>query len=225
MTLTERYHCEPLPHVQYPGGTRPPDLFAYPRPSGPIRLVFVGWNPPKPFGGFWSLDGEDNLRSTLHEILSKMEEIEAKNPDGTFLDEFLSKGFFFLHAVKCWTKTRYPGFGRDARKDDRDQVGLPLLRACSATHLRAELEQLSPGKVCTLGVLPYLGLRYAFRAGGLLPEIGSPTEGRVFEPSATGLSWPLLYTCFPQRQPVIVRGKAERVVAKELTRRHLEMFL
>jgi hypothetical protein len=102
---------------------------------------------------------------------------------------------------------------------------LPLLRACSATHLHAELEQLSPAKVCALGVVPYLSLRHAYRASGRLPEIGSPTEGRVFEPSDTGLGWPLLYTCFPQPQPVIVRGKTERVVAKELTRRHLEMFL
>lgn len=127
--------------------------------------------------------------------------------------------------MKCWTKAKYPGFGRNARKEDRDKVGLPLLRACSATHLRAELEQLSPVKVCTLGVVPYLGLRHAFRVGGILPDIGSPTEGRVFEPSATGLSWPLLYTCFPQSQTVIVRGEAERAVAKELTRRHLERFL
>lgn len=225
MILTERYHCEPLSDVQYPAGTRPPDLFAYPRPSGPIRLVFIGWNPPRPFGGFWSLDGEDNLRSALHEILSRIEEIDSKKPDGTFLDEFLTEGFFFLHAVKCWTKAKYPGFGRNARKEDRHKMGLPLLRACSGTHLQAELEQLMPAKVCVLGELPYLGVCHAFRAKYLFPLISSPTEGRVFEPSATGLSWPLLYTYFPQPQTVTVRGKAERVVAKELTRRHLEMFL
>lgn len=78
--MTERYHCEPLPDAQYHGGTRPPDLYAYPRPSGPTRLVFIGWNPPRPFGGFWSLEGEDNLRSALHEILSRIKEIEAKKP-------------------------------------------------------------------------------------------------------------------------------------------------
>jgi len=225
MASMERYCCVPLPEVQYPGGKRPPDLFAYPLSPGLTRLGFIGWNPPKPFGGFWSLDGEDNLRSALHEILSDIGEIEVKKPDEGFLDEFLSKGFFFLHAVKCWTKPKYPGFGRNARKKDREQVGLPLLRACAATHLRAELEELSPAKVCVLGVVPYLSLQHAFKTSGLLIDKSSPTEGRVFEPSVSGLNWPLLYTCFPQPQSVIVRGKAERVVAKELTRRHLEMFL
>lgn len=224
MTSKERYCCEPLPDVQYPGGKRPPELFAYPRPSGPIRLGFIGWNPPKPFGGFWSLDGEDNLRSALHKILFSIGEIETRKPDGAFLREFLSKGFFFLHAVKCWTRSKYPGFGRNARREDREQVGLPLLRACAITHLRAELDSLSPSKVCVLGVVPYLSLQHAFGASRLLDQ-SSPTEGRVFEPSFSGLNWPLLYTCFPQSQTVVVRGKAERVAATELTRRHIEMFL
>jgi hypothetical protein len=223
--MMERYHCEPFAHIDYPAGTRPPELFAYPKPSGPIRLVFIGWNPPKPFGGFWSLDGEDNLRTSLHEILQSTKEISANHPDGVFLEEFLSKGFFFLHAVKCWTMAKFPGFGRDARKEDRDIVGLPLVRACAGTHLRTELENLKPAKVCALGQVPYLGVCHAFRVSQRLEDFVTPTEGRLFEPSTTGLGWPLLYTCFPQPQTVIVRGKSERVAAKELTRRHLEGFL
>jgi hypothetical protein len=225
MTLTERYHCESLADVDYSAGVRPPDIYAYPQPSGPSRIVFIGWNPPKPFGGFWSLDTEDNLRSTLHEILFKIGRIEASQPNATFLDEFISNGFFFLHAVKCWTKTKYPGFGRNASKEERDKVGLPLLRACADTHLHTELEQLRPAKVCALGQVPYLGLCHAFRMNKLFTDLVSPTEGKVFETTITGLRWSLLYTCFPQPQTVIVRGGKGRVAAKELTRRHLENFL
>jgi hypothetical protein len=221
----ERYHCETVANINYPAGTRPPELFAYPKPSGPIRLVFIGWNPPKPFGGFWSLDSEDHLRTCIHEILTNTKEIIAERPDDVFLNEFLSKGFFFLHAVKCWTSAKFPGFGRKARIKDRDNLGLPLLRACAGTHLRAELEGLKPEKVCALGQVPYLGLCHAFKIDERFVDLFSPTEGRVFEPSTTGLGWPLLYTCFPQPNVVTIRGKSERIAAKELTRRHLERFL
>lgn len=221
----KRYKCEPLTGVYYPAGVRPPDLYAYPRPPRAVHLVFIGWNPPKSFGGFWSLDTEDNLRSDIHEILIQLKQIEAQLPDGIFLEEFLSKGFFFIHAVKCWTHTKYPGFGRNARRLDRKRIGVPLLQACAGTHLGAELHELSPGKVCALGEVPYLALCHVFRESRLPSDAASPTEGRIFEPEPSKLNWPLLYTCFPQSQRVRVRGKDEKVPAKELVRKHLERFL
>src|SRR5438128_5270801 len=70
-----------------------------------------GWNPPKAYGGFWAFKTEDNLRSDLHQILLQLKIIESQRADASFLDEFLSKGLFFIHAVKCWTLSKYPGFG------------------------------------------------------------------------------------------------------------------
>ena len=71
------------------------------------RLV-VGWNPPRPFGGFWAPETSDNLRTELHWILNSLGAVEAVQPGEAFLDEFRRKGLFFIHAVKCWTRSRFP---------------------------------------------------------------------------------------------------------------------
>ena len=224
-TARKQYECEPIVGVDYPGGVRPPELYAYPNPPFPIRLLFIGWNPPKSFGGFWSMETEDNLRSDIHEILTNLDLIQAKQPDGIFLDEFLSKGYFFLHAVKCWSQAKYPGFGRKPKGQERKQLGIPLLRACADTHLKSELEQCAPEKVCTLGELPYLALCHIFKHSALTPTLASPTDGRVFDAGTYRLPWPVLYTVFPQSQSLRVRGKDERLRAKDLARRHLKGFL
>ena len=224
-TVRKRYECEPIVGINYPGGVRPPELYVYPTPPRPIQLLFIGWNPPRPFGGFWSSETEDNLRSDIHEILTKLDLIQAQQPDGIFLDEFLSKGYFFLHAVKCWAQAKYPGFGRKANGHERKQLGIPLLHACADTHLKTELEEYSPEKVCTLGELPYLALCHILKDSALSPTLASPTDGRVFGAGAFRLRWPLLYTCFPQPRSLLVRGKDERVRANDLVRRHLKGFL
>jgi hypothetical protein len=114
-TITALNTTRPIVGVDYPGGRRPPELYAYPKPSRSIRLLFMGWNPPKPFGGFWSLETEDNLRSNIHEIFTKLLLIQTQQPDGTFLNEFLSKGYFFVHAVKCWSQAKYPGLWQERK--------------------------------------------------------------------------------------------------------------
>jgi hypothetical protein len=108
--MDSRYRCEPAAGLHYCAGLRPPELYAYPQPVKPIRILFIGWNPTKPFGGFWSLDSQDNLRSDLHQILFHLGIVKATNPDESFLDEFIARGLFFVHAVKCWTAAKYPGF-------------------------------------------------------------------------------------------------------------------
>ena len=116
-----RYICDASLEDNMPlFGTRPPDLYAYPQPRDKVALLFIGWNPPKPFGGFWSLEFEDNLRSELHGVLFEMKRIKARMPDAIFLDEFLGEGFYFVHAVKCWCCAKYPGFGRGAERGDRN---------------------------------------------------------------------------------------------------------
>lgn len=166
---------------------------------------------------------EDNLRSAIHESLVKLGRIRAERPDATFLEEFLSNGYFFLHAVKCWSRPKYPGFGRS--REERKQLGVPLLHACAATHLKPELKKYSPQKVCALGELPYLALCHILKDSALTPTLASPTEGKVFEAQTYRLPWPLLYTVFPQSQSIMVRGRQVRVVAKDLHQRHLSTYL
>lgn len=210
------YPCNPDPGTKFPAGTRPPELYAYPEPLRPVELLFIGWNPPRPFGGFWS-DLEDKLRKELHGILKSLGWISAAQPDDAFLHEFHEiRHFFFIHSVKCWTKAKYPGFGRGAKFKDRREIGEPLLRACTQTHLADELNQLAPKLVCALGELAYEALRCVY------PELDPdprPTEGRCFPPE-DGRPWSLLYTCFPSPAPDRATSKPLRVH----TRDHLKRF-
>lgn len=144
MFNNELYECIPNQQISHPPyGCRPPKLYKYPEIKSPIKLLFLGWNPPKPFGGFWS-DDKDNLRRELHAILNLKELglINASSPNKAFLDEFLEKGFYFIHTVKCWTDAKFPGFGRGATtregRDKKKKVGIPLIKSCVGTHLEEE---------------------------------------------------------------------------------------
>ena len=199
------YNCEPDPGLVFPGP--------------PVQLLFLGWNPPRPFAGFWVAEVGDTLRTDLHWILSSLKVIEAPKPDAVFADEFRGKGFFFVHAVKCWTQAKYPGFGRKAKREDRDRLGEPLLRACASMHLEKELGDLAPRRVCALGQVPFLALAEVWRT---IPIAVRPTEGRTFRGKEYGLPWDLLYTCFPSPAPA-GRGATESL--REVARRHVAKFL
>ena len=209
----ERYECQPEGSTKFPAGKRPPELYGYPTITRPIRVLFMGWNPPRPFQGFWRLEEPDDLRNELHLALRAAEWVVANEPDGAFLNEFLERGYYFVHAVKCWTESRYPGFGRDsANRQGRREIGEPLLKACVSTHIPSELQRLSPGKVCALGELPYLGLRHLYPQ---LDRNARPTQGRMFGAAEAGLAWDLLYTCLP------VRNRIGRRWAREYVAEHL----
>jgi hypothetical protein len=175
--LTARYVCGAVGLPTFPGIVRPPDLYAYPPAARTIELLFVGLNPPRPFGGFWSEERPDNLREELHGILRDLERVSAPKPDGGFLKEFLEAGYYFVHAVKCWSTSKYPGFGRGAKRSARAEIGQPLLEVCARVHLQGELLALKPSKVCALGELAYCGLR-ALDEG--LDRSARPSEGRIF---------------------------------------------
>ena len=226
--MQNAYSCQTLSHIAYPPfGIRPPQLDAYPHPIGTTRVLFIGWNPPRPYGGFWSLKFSDNLRNDLHSILKECGEIKHSTPNQEFLDEFLGKGFYFIHTVKCCTDANYPGFGRDRRskggKERRGKIGLPLLSACVRTHLENELATLSPINVVALGELAFLGLCELYP--NLKQALAKPTDGYIFLKEIFGLPWPLLYTCFPQCRVVPVRGSNDRKKATELAHQHIRKFL
>ena len=222
MFNNELYECIP------PDGCRPPKLYKYPAVKFPIKLLFLGWNPPKPFGGFWSVDDKDILRKELHGILKDLGQINASSPDQSFLDEFLENGFYLIHTVKCWTEAKFPGFGRGATtregRDKKKKVGIPLIKSCVRTHLEEELNALEPQKVCALGEVPFIGLCELFPK--LTKTKATPTQGQVFQPGNGGIpSWPLLYTCLLQLQPVPVRGTNCRKPPRDIVCGHLQDFL
>jgi len=207
-----RYVCDATGPAAFPGVVRPPALSAYPPAARRIETLFIGWNPPRPFGGFWSVDGPDNLRKELHGILRALGCVRAPRPDEDFLGEFLDTGYYFVHAVKCWSAAKYPGFGRGAKRSARAEMGEPLLEACAKAHLQDELRTLDPTRVCALGELAYGALR-ALDEG--LDPAARPSEGRTFIRGVRTV----LYTCFPSGN--LVRGRH----AREYTRDHLaELF-
>ena len=196
MTATNsRYVCDVVGPPTFPGVVRPPNLEAYPAARRRVQVLFVGWNPPRPFAGFWSIADPDNLRTELHRILRDIGRVRAPQPDGQFLDDFLDAGYYFVHAVKCWCAAKYPGFGRGAKRRERHEIGEPLLRVCAAAHLRDELQSLNPANVCALGELAYCGLRVLDED---LDRSLRPSEGAVCNLGAR----PVLYTCFPSGNPV-----------------------
>ena len=220
-----RYECIPNQQISSPpSGCRPPKLYKYPAVQSPVKLLFLGWNPPKSYGGFWS-DDQDNLRRELHAILNSKELglINASSPNQSFLDEFLKNGFYFIHTVKCWTEAKFPGFGRGAKTGERKEVGIPLIKSCVHNHLEEELNTLAPQKVCALGEVPFLGLCELFQK--LTTTKATPTQGQVFQREQYGIPWPLLYTCFPQGQTMKVRGTECRKPASDIALGHLREFL
>jgi len=202
------YACDATGLPTFPGVVRPPALSAYPLAARRIETLFIGWNPPRPFGGFWSVDGPDNLREELHGILRILGRFRAPRPNEDFLAEFLDSGYYFVHAVKCWSAAKYPGFGRGAKRSARAEMGEPLLEACAKAHLQDELRALDPARVCALGELAYCALRVLDE--GLDPA-ARPSEGRTFIRGVRTV----LYTCFPSGN--LVRGRR----AREYTRDHL----
>jgi molybdenum cofactor cytidylyltransferase len=203
-----------------PPAVRPPYLFRYPRARASVGMLFVGWNPPRPYGGFWSVRFTDELRDQLQGILGALDpaRIRATASAGDFLADFLNAGYYFIHAVKCWPCARFPGFGRGASPQDRREIGEPLARACARKHLGGELDQIAPRNVCVLGELPYVALRELVPA---LDGRARPTEGRRFRGRDIGRPWDVLYTCFPTS--VRIRGTEESAAAH--TRRHLSEFV
>ena len=226
--MADCYECLRLDGIIYPPScVYPPELYKYPKPKLPIKLLFLGWNPPKPYGGFWSLEFDDRLRTDLHRILRTLGKIETPSSDQNFLNEFLGNGYYFIHTVKCWTEAKFPGFGRDAQSREgrlrKKQVGLPLLYSCVRTHLVYELKTLNPQKVCALGELPFLGLCDLYPK--LSETSAAPTQGFVYQKGSCGLPWILLFSCFPQENSVPVKGTQKRKKAWEIVRDHLGTFL
>lgn len=168
------------------------------------------------------MEHPDDLRQELHWALRDLKMIDAARPDAAFLAEFVHKGYYFVHAIKCWTEAKLPGFGRDARnRTGRADFSKPLLAACAAEHLFAEIEMLKPKTVCALGAVPFLVLRAHYA----LETKATPTTGASFVViRSDGESMRLLYTCLPLPQKILDPATGCRRWAREIVRDHLANF-
>ncbi len=109
-----------------------------PAPPNRLDCLFVSWNPPNTSAktqasdNFWNNSG-DTLRNNLLDIL-KMKDTS----------QFLSKGFFLVHALKCATKS-----------SGTLKAGTPFsrlaLEACVPRFLGREVEELAAPRICLLG--------------------------------------------------------------------------
>ncbi|MGA2625478.1 MAG: hypothetical protein ABSF63_00265 [Candidatus Bathyarchaeia archaeon] len=159
-----------------------------PPPPRNISCLFVSWNPPRPDSkNFWN-DDHDNLRGSLLDIL-KVAGIE----------EFLSKGFFLVHALKCATK-------QPRKLQSGRQLTRVALSLCVPNYLKEEVSLLAPPRICLLGAV-------AKQAFGLFCDDvrvwnASP---RMSETRRIRLSYgdvECMYTCLPVRASLIPYTKA-----------------
>jgi hypothetical protein len=152
-----------------------------------VRLLLIGWNPPRPREGFWVLDKPDGLRADLHQIFRELRLCDAPTPEA-FVDDFLSRGFYFIHAIKCFSKAGFPS--NAARKQ--------IQQVCVAAHLADDLAHLQPERICLLGRLPLQALAQ------LCPELDAKAPLLVGNRETVrfgGRDLPVLMTCFPNGRP------------------------
>src|SRR5262249_27653082 len=73
----------------------------------PVRLLLIGWHPPRPGGGFWALDTPDRLRTALHGIFQRLG-LTTAPPPAAFLEDLQQRGFSLIHAIKCFSRPTLP---------------------------------------------------------------------------------------------------------------------
>ncbi len=152
-------------------------------PPRNVSCLFVSWNPPRPDAkNFWN-DEHDNLRCSLLDILRLAS-----------IDEFLSNGFFLVHALKCATKE--PGVLQSGRQLTR--VALSL---CVPNYLKKEVLLLAPLRICLLGAVTKQALALFsddVRVWNASPKMGESQRIRLGYGEVD-----CLYTCLPVRASLI----------------------
>jgi hypothetical protein len=172
-------HCPTA--CELPGAEWPPTISPYPAASKPVRLLFVGVNPP-PDGGFWA-DDNDTLLTKFQWIFTKLAWATGSG-NADFRSAFLERGFYFIHTVKCYRQTKLPTRGKGA-----------LVRGCAKAHLKDEIAELEPERICLLGNDALEGIQetgWAFDG-----QRGDAAEGNERILSVDGRQIPVLVTYFP----------------------------
>lgn len=168
-----------------------PGLRRIRRSSNPVRLLFIGVNPP-PDGGLWVNDADPLLKKLLW-VFRKLGWTSCRSPK-QFRDDFRSNHFYFVHAVKCFNETKFPS-GRAARY---------LIEVCSATHLSHELNEIRPERICVLGEVAVEALMHAVKHGGGQLPLTIPNDAAALgeeihiSPAGYDKPVPVLVTYFPR---------------------------
>ena len=181
MTLRDYRQCQAAQDLQPYGAEWPPTILPYPPSPRPLRLLFIGVNPP-PGGGFWA-DDDDVLLKKMHWIFTRL----AWTKSTVALDfraEFRERGFYLIHTVKCFRKQRLPTRGKGR-----------LIAGCAKAHLGHEITQLEPERICLLGNDPLEGVRQV--GMGFTGRKGDAAEGSERMLRVAGSDVPVLMTYFP----------------------------
>lgn len=152
-------------------------------PTNPVNCLFVSWNPPsksktetQASDNFWN-NSSDILRNNLLGILKLKNTVE-----------FLDKGFFLIHAVKCATKS--PG----TLQADSDLSKL-VLGTCVPQYLEKEVKEVASPRICLLGAIAKEGF------GIFCPDANGwaakPTMGQSKLIKLSYGEVDCLYTCLP----------------------------
>ncbi len=187
--------CTACSELKAYGAECPPTIRPYPAPVSPVRLLCIGWNPPSPGGGFWSRD-DDHLLDNVQWIFHELGWTTATTP-AAFREEFRRARFYFIHAVKCFSRSQFP----------QGTSGTKLLDVCARTHLQKEVVELRPERICVFGQMPLRALKRCFSG---LPSKVRSLEGAEAHIRVNGHDTPVLITCFPngQQGPGVQRLKA-----------------
>lgn len=190
--------CERCRQLVEFGADSTPKLRPYPTPSLPVKLLFIGWNPPKPLGGFWEND-DDHLLQNLKWIMNRLEWSMESEPRA-FRNWFRTSGFYFIHAVKCYSNTEFP----------EGTPGTKIMHACVDEHLHQDLMHLGPKAICVLGQIPFRALKRCCRNKAELPTQPRYLEGAKGHVFLGPDRVPVLITCFPdgQQDPGVQRQRA-----------------
>ena len=151
--------CHGWRGVQAPTVVECPPSISYPPPPDPVDILFVGWNPPGT-RSFWDGPG-DELHDNLNWVFGELGWSRGQD----FREDFLSRGCYLVHAVKCWGDPSWPS-------PDATRRCAPLLAA--------DITRLRPRAICLLGRRPHLGA-VSPRGDGTSPVIpGLPRASSAF---------------------------------------------
>lgn len=144
-----------MTETQRPTSVVCPPRLDYPEPPDPVRVLFVSWNPPGP-KHFWNSE-TDKLRTHLRWVLEELR--WTTGPD--FIGDFLGRGGFLVHAVKCW--------------QHRDGPPPEAVARCARAALLGDLLRLQPERLCLLGSVPHEAASLIVE--GLPPVVFSYLDG------------------------------------------------
>jgi uracil-DNA glycosylase len=180
-----------------------PPSITYPAPPPSVDILFVGWNPPGA-QHFWQGPGDD-----LHDNLGWVFAELGWSSGEAFLRDFLTRGCYLVHAVKCWRDPSWPT--------------VDATRRC-APLLAEDISRLRPRTICLLGRRPHLAATSPAVPGTTNPVIpGLPRATATFR---YGRGWcgvldgrKVIITTFVNRRFNRAQGKENRECVVDALRR------